>query len=1318
MYKAFFLFLLIFAIAQLGFCVYSQYSLSSLPWNDYQWKKENPYIVVYGSEEIYDSNNLQQSLASLDLSNSFYDSINYSTVKDNILSARGAYQNTLKQRDLCDNQITSKAAFYSIVISAFSNNVYPADFLFDYFTVFKLRNGIANSSSGAQFITILFRDKDCTSYADNWKLVMNSATGSILTSQEINNQLGKSINFSLDKLYFSGVCENDYAGPERTACDDIELNLKDYNKVNSNIEKSLMLFNTNISKNQPDTSTYFSIMSFFWSKEKTVFSLPSISIPGQGNFFSQAVRIGAVPLGSGIINESDSTIYSALSNLATKKSELQKKSDEVDNQTKFLSTQNLDLIKESNDFNGIIGSDTSTIAQRFSSLSKKQQSARDLVDNASIPPSKKDYLKDSLNNINSAKKLVISNQQESVLILQDTQTLVDNKKQITTKEFADLKSIYDSKNPSSDIKNEFEKIQSIVVDNNKIKSETYGMQFQDYSSVLLKISSLKSKIQGYNPATEKQADFQFEELKKLLENAKKDKLDTASADLQLSLIEDSKSKTQYLQNMKDIKSGLINRATTLYSNLQSQSEALHFQVDDVPELSSFKVDLLKYEQDLFKDGYLLIDDTTIGKLSGLKKNYADLELELSKYKSLTMASKLVPSTTFYVNGLVIDQAVPYSFAVNINNPYGIEAENVKIFVPTDLNLMFTKSDIRSGRENVLDVTYNKNNLELTLKNVSKYSIYQVVFDKTAVLARSDSSKKFVYADGSGEATIDLNYTILMDINASLVLNKSSIYYVDGSEYSGGVLSAGSHTLSSESKMFNAYQTSYENYQTNRLGLNQIISYDQVISSDIDIDRVPIFISDKNNGKISRLSVIAVTGHKILTTGMLGNGAYKTEIYEIKKFTNATLRINYVIENVTDYINEKIAILQTSTNNSQILSLVNAAQKDLQNNDTSKAVIDVEKAQNELDKISLITIQKQAEYNSLKEIVDKKYSDINLAISKLDQNSEFYPLMLKRKNDISSVLSLSEELKQNQIDKAISGLKQFDDSWEKTTIDSAGKKIFLDYNALKSSLLSHGFQTSSINEFYLLENSLKDFENSNDINSFVSLANAFAKVSLISSDYELNYSKSLDEVSGNLSILKNQLKAELASYILEYKNAKGSNYEQMFPFDPAYIDKLIKDSENIISKKGSLIELYNNNQELQSDTSKIKSTLAELRTSSENQVSALKTLFAAKKDSIDSAKAAKIQKNIDSASSFIANKQYVDALKLSQNTLLDLNNTNPKDQFQLILISALTVIILGGIAFYIMKQKKGEEGKVFKKLENVENESIAKSSPILQNSGEK
>ncbi|MEK6981313.1 MAG: hypothetical protein AABX38_00145 [Candidatus Micrarchaeota archaeon] len=1291
MRKAFFLFLLIFAIAQLGFS--TPYSLTSLPWDDYEWKKANPYILYPGSTEIFDGNTMHQSLQSLNLSNPIYDGITDSAIKTNMLSARSSYQKTLEQKDRCNSYMTINLVSYGY-FSLVSGNL-----LIDLFSAFNSKNSkdiiFVSGVKGSEYLSLIYQNTDCMAYSSNWKSIMTSATNSVLLSQSLNNQIDKNLNLSLQKLYFSGVCEEYYSGIERVACDEIERNIQSYNKLNKNLDIDLSAFNDDISKNKPVTSKFVPIMTSLWDKD------------------------GVIILGSDILNQSDSTLNSAISVLNFKKLELENESKKVDLAITDGEKQKLYLITEGLDFDGVIGSNTDTIAQKFSILKNKQKRAKDLQNNASIPISKKSYLKDSLNNIKIAKDIVSSNSEESILLLLDAQNVVENNKKITEKEFADLEESYQSKTPSVDIAKKFSAISKLL---NQTKPEDpYGTQFTDYAEARSQIKVLKEQINGYDPVTQKQADLLFLDVEKLIKNAKSDGLDTISEDLKFNLIKDSRSKTLSLEVLGDIRSSILKKAANTYSDLQSQSDRLHFLVDGVADLYYYQSKLLDAENGLFKNGNLIVDGTSIGRLSGLKNTYDRLELDLSKYKSITLSAKLVPTIIFYTNGILLDESVPYSLAVNIDNPFGLDAENVKVSVTIPQGLMFTKSDIKQGSENIIDITLNKNQLELNLKNISKYSNYQVVFDKSAILARSLSTKKFVYGTGAGGAILDKNTTIMLDTDGSLILNSSSTYIVDGNEYLGEVLSAGSHVLTSQIKLFNAYNLSYENYQTSRLGLNQVVSYDEVIKSDVDLDKVPVFISDKNDQKISRVNVLAITSHKTLNKGILSNGIYKTEVYEIKKLTNATLKISYILENVSDYINEKIILLKGVTNNSQILSLVNAAQSDLQNNDTSNAVINIQKAQNELDRLNSILVQKQSEYDSLREAVDAQYIRVSAALSNLDQKSEFYSSFLKRKNELSKTLSNSDELKQNQIEKAISTLKEVDNSWEKTTTNLASKKIFLDYNSIKSKILAHGFESDLIEEFNSFEIALGDFGSSNNLDSFVTLANSFAQVSKVGSNYESNYTNGLIEGSTTINILKNQLKNDLNLYILEYKNAKGSSYEKLFPVDPSSFDKIIKDAELIISKKGSLKELSSKNSELQLSALKIKSSLTDLKKISEDQVSSLKTLFAAKKDSVDSSQAVKIQKNIDRASAFIDTKQYVDALKLSQNTLLDLTKTNPKDQTQLIILSALTVIVLGAIAFYIIKQKKGEDkgnSKVFRKLEKVEEVADNNSPSTSQSSDEK
>ena len=75
---------------------------------------------------------------------------------------------------------------------------------------------------------------------------------------------------------------------------------------------------------------------------------------------------------------------------------------------------------------------------------------------------------------------------------------------------------------------------------------------------------------------------------------------------------------------------------------------------------------------------------------------------------------------------------------------------------------------------------------------------------------------------------------------------------------------------------------------------------------------------------------------------------------------------------------------------------------------------------------------------------------------------------------------------------------------------------------------------------------------------------------------------------------------------------------------------------------------------------------------------------------------------------IGKEDYVNALKLAEAILGDLQKTESKDNGLLIVLGVATVTVLGGIAFYIMKQKGvggikfGEKKeKVLRKLEKTE-----------------
>jgi len=1104
----------------------------------------------------------------------------------------------------------------------------------------------------------------CSEYGKKWRALMDSAIDAIDYSfKELENKWNEAAD-AYKKLKYTGVCDNDYYSTGREACNYIEdiMETGANGKYGTSSQQIIKLQNdlkSGFSKSLPNTTAYSELIDIIWNDTGAIKEAESI-----------------VTLAEQKLNEAEDDTKVLFQQTEELEAKANKKLDELKKQIPEKITASF-VISET-----LSNEKKETISNMFIEIKTNVEQAAEEFDDAkkTYMTKKLGYIKNSvtvlkdiektyhnidgsINTINDKlKEMVEEKQKEASTLLEEFEKITKDNfiHDEATKNYEKAKVAFEKANDASALGDKFEYFDQAAT------NVRFAINIFE-NKPLEKIVSIKAAIS---------------DVKKLIKAAENDGIDASYENEEIKLIEKTEQ-TWVLENVKNIENSILTKAKILYGNLENKRKELLKQIKLGKEATAdLKTTLAGTEQDAFYSDGRINYRKAIGKLKEIRNAYNEIEVELGKSRKDIVLNALEKTSDLSFDIVELDKPTDIKIIFAVSNNLGFSAENTAIDFEFPYDLEIFKSDMND--DNDVEVIKTKGRIKIILSKIEPYANYIIKIEKQEILARSINKRVSAVGNADGSANIEENIDFELEINAAMWLGDE--VEIDGLQYNGAELEKGKHKLERRYKIDGAYQIKTENYHANKIGLKTKVEFDYIIDSVIDLQTVTIY-AQLNNEKIKDLDIVSLSGERLNNIKKLDNGIVLFDVNDIDADSDAIVRVIYNIEDVSDYINEKIALFDSyNLSNDDKLRLEEAKDKFTKNDSETalKKIVEIER-----------NIEKDNGQKQKSEVKHQKLvNELNNELRKLERALE----NAKGKN-VSSEINEKIELRITEIngslnnykipsEDAIEKLAQLEKSYEKNLVNELRKKLSEEFNDLKERIFKIGILEMP-SSFKDVENALIAAKDTQDLNDIIEAAEKLENAKLDAQKLEKERSSKQDALGNRIDEIKNRLKKSSEIYKKQAKDAKSTKYAYLFDIDTGELDKKIK---NLEKNLGNTDEL----EKTEIEAEDIEEIVSNLENDARNKLANLENIFNAAQ--LSGEEKNKIRNKLARMRELIDNGEYINALKASDIILGDLKKAGGGGDNSLIILGATALLIIAALVVYMFKfSGKKERPREFKKL---------------------
>ncbi|MFH2106554.1 MAG: hypothetical protein ABII22_04785 [Candidatus Micrarchaeota archaeon] len=1065
--------------------------------------------------------------------------------------------------------------------------------------------------------------KNCVAYGSYWQQTADHSADALDISLEKTTVRLSQSDSIFEKMGGFGICDEDYFGPGKSQCISALDHKFNTRMLLSEVEVYLSEFNQNSKEPIPSFENYKGIFDLIWTEEGVMAELDK-----------------ADELANSSLKEANDA-YSILSQ------EVKLKSSSVSDKLSYLSSQELRRITETSSATEFLGSDEFlTISERLSLAESAYSVSQDTHSMAAT------YF-----SISNLKLAIISLQtsKDSLSYVENEASSIDsNARVIVASKRSEAKELIDQLNPSG--KDSADMANKANSDWSKAESSNVlGLKYEFYDSAAYYARLSMNKKIGQNDLVILSA-LKIE-VEGLLKRAKTDAIDVSYEQSMFTHVK-SREDAGDVAVLRDIEQSIFSSADLRYGHLAGERERL---VEKAKLGGSQTSDLLSKLQtyNFYFANRVLDYNVAIGHLKAMAVDFAEIDSELDKSAKAIVSGGLESDANLFIGVVELDRPTEVILNVLIRNDYGYSAEDVNVIISVPQDVKFFKSDLSSGSDEVKSMIQSSNRITLVMKKILPFSIQEVIFSKSAIVAYStkQSNKSTGRVDYSAEFSQTVAFDL--DVDAPVVLEGS----VDGKQYGGRVIKKGSHVLERTYFIQDAYSAETSNYRITNLGLNSIVEYDLTLFPRFDIDSTSVLLVRNTNSLIRSFKVSSLSGERISKKEDLGNGAYVVTMNDLKTNKPALLRVVIEIDDSSAYAANEIESLKSQVVDSDLQSMLQSAEQDLDSGNVDDSIKTIENIRNTINK------------REIEKLVSNKKKEDFAKVAAEELASYDSILSEARENDLSGAFFDVLSDKAKLLERAVAGnATEFDFSWKKTQVTAIKKQAFTEFNSLKKKYIEIGGQDEQY--FYVFEQAYNKLSLSNDFNDVLPLLKSLKELN----DFVESYSSSQISNGSKLKMQKdeldNKVKNLLVIYQKEYSDAKGSRLESLFTVDVKETDKLLKSTPSTATI-ASLNSTYAN----------LKKTIDTLRSKANVNAADLERLAGDR-----------FKEEILTIKELAQNGDFVKSMK-EGDVLLAKMSKDKGDDKSLIILAVTALAILIALAYHLVS-KKPNEPKKFRKLERV------------------
>jgi len=1255
------------------------------PWEDDYWKENNPATNFIWDEWVWEPSETDNTLTNLNLdkiSNDYLDQEEQSKISD----AKDKMANASAFRKICLNEID----YLEDYIEAYSEMSAGGYDLENLAAMIRFALTLASNDRDGLILHLVLLKDSCAGYGTYWESTMSISMDALSSSMDKVESNYSSLRKSFDELNRSGICDDDYTRAGHKECLDVrsaaisiesgsaEGSYGAYNVVGGQVYG----IQGEVYNLKPNVINYSIAMNLIWNDSGVLDTL------------------GSLDHKAGLSMELAQREYN------NTRGDAEFTKGKVDAQWKELEGERLDRITSAVTVSGSIGSAASgTIADRFSSLKSSKMSAEENF-KAAISYSDKTnwqgYLKHAINSMREA------NDSYGLLLLSlpilkgDAQSVVDKQKGEAGDKIDEAQKIVSAGATSDYVREKLNESKQFYESGKS--AETLGDQFYYYSEAAAAARSAISKAsnQSFNESIE--LATLVAEIEAMVDDAEADEIDVYSQEKSLESIK-GMDEPWVKDNLLQIKKEIVEAAALKYGYLEDQRAELLKQIG----LAGGDADDLITDMEKAQKDFVNIDGTfdyskALGSLKSLQDKYDYVASELDDMLDEIVSHSLMAEAEVFVDLVALD--VPGNITVDIlivnTNEYSSKNVELEVDLPVSVDLMYTQ--IINGSDNVNSVLMvSGNKARLYLKEVEPYARQRLIFQTREIIAHTTKLKKEVKGLGDGSALVDEEVTFKLDsaVNSLEIPSYMENARIDGYSYARA-LSAGTHRLTARYTVEDAYRENITNIKATAIGLNSQVGYDIEIDPLIDLDETMIFIDA--GGKISSLNVFSLSGEGVGSKKKITEGRYSYLVSDLGAGEQATIRVSYILENASSYIETKLATFSESNLSSPVDALVNAAETAYEAGNTSEALSKLKEADAKLKSEQNERSKTMKKISSITDEIDDELDEISAALEDAaGSNSSFCAKLKARSDELGRRL---DESSSKDPEDALLELEKVDLNWRSKEVTGLRKELFKEYNDLKERFAEAGNATTPP-EFIAVENSLNQLEVSGRLEYAIDLLGAMDGAKKVVERAEDAADARMAAQKSMFDSLKDSIGSDLIDYAAEIKAAKGTEFAGLFRWTEKEVkDKISEAEKALASAEGE--DLDRKLRALNGTGTDIAGVLSLLENQSKSKMELIEDLYQSSKGSMDESGRNTIEAGISSMKRLTSGGQYVDSLKAGNKILEDIKQAKSSGDNTLLLLGVSALAVLGVAGAYIFKQKD-----LLKKEEKTERKRLKKADEAGQ-----
>ncbi len=784
------------------------------------------------------------------------------------------------------------------------------------------------------------------------------------------------------------------------------------------------------------------------------------------------------------------------------------------------------------------------------------------------------------------------------------------------------------------------------------------------------------------------------EIEDLINRADEDGIETFTETEILGLLKKQSNIPGVIGILGEIEEGIISKAKGMYG--EELDERRGRVLSKIELAGSVAADLVtsmdNAERDIVENGEINYP-RAIGNLKNLLDDYIEIEEYVDFHIRNVLAGAMEKEGSVFISEVELDKEAILTLDVVLSNPTPYNGSNIEVPVHLGRPIQFLFSDITEGEEYVNSIRseYSGETLMVVLKEAQPYENYFISFEKNAVVAHIENAEKAAVGTGNGQAYIEDKIEFELDVGIDGLVLEEEFYggKIDGLD-PDRPLEKGKHILTASYVLDDAYNESVGNITVSPLGINSRIEYCITFLPMVDLDSTIFFVETTEGVYTADIQLYSSGGQKISKLKEVTERTFGAEVYNLKAGQETDVFVSYIVYNVSDILEEEIALIENQYNLSDdVLDYIDDAKNALANAEYPNALEDIENAKKLIkeetkkkDKLTKKIEEKERKLSwELEELNEALYD----AVSE-NMGESFVALLENRIDELGRIIEESEG--EEDLEQRLLLLENVDMKWLEKTIKNFKKESLKTYADLKERLAESG-DLSTPPKFLELEEKLRKLEAGGRIEYTLEVMRAVSAAEGYVLGKENEKEESDDALAARFEELKEETFDVLNSYLIESSAAKGTEYSSYFKITEKRVNEKVDDAEKAL-KKGKLQTAESKLSALNKTKEEMYNLLEQLKSESELKLKLAKNIYLANKEEMVEEKQDKIEDKTDTIEIMIAAGNYVNALRATSALIEEIESRDGGPN--MILLSVTAIAILAAVVAYIIKQQREKPGK--------------------------